>query len=375
MPQRVHRAARRWARREAAQRLERERRPRRRRARAAAGGGGRPRRLRRRAAGRRRARRAPPLHEIVACPFKGLASFEVDDAEVFFGRERLVAEMVARLAGAPLLGIVGPSGSGKSSALRGRPAARARNRTCCPAAAAGRSRCMRPGAHPLAALEQAVAQAAPEGRLVIAVDQFEELFTACRDEAERAAFADALVAAVRDPRRRALVLIALRADFYGRCASLPRAVAHARRQPRAGRADAPRRAAPRDRAARPARRPARRARARRRADRRRRGRARRAAAALDRAARAVAAPRRAPPAPRRLRARRRRPRRGRAAGRARLRAARPRAAPRRAQAILVRLAGRRRGRARSCAGGCRSPSSSARRARARCSPRSPTAGS
>jgi WD40 repeat protein len=56
---------------------------------------------------------------------------------------------------------------------------------------------------------------------VLAVDQFEELFTACGDEGERAAFAAALVAAVRDPRRRALVLIALRADFYGRCASYP----------------------------------------------------------------------------------------------------------------------------------------------------------
>ena len=80
---------------------------------------------------------------------------------------------------------------------------------------------LRPGEHPLRALEQAIAHAGPEGRLVIAVDQFEELFTACRDEAERAAFVDALVAAVRDPRRRALVLIAVRADFYGRCASFP----------------------------------------------------------------------------------------------------------------------------------------------------------
>ena len=80
---------------------------------------------------------------------------------------------------------------------------------------------LRPGAHPVAAFEQALAQATADVRLVIAVDQFEELFTACRDEAERAAFADALVAAVRDPRRRALVLIALRADFYGRCASYP----------------------------------------------------------------------------------------------------------------------------------------------------------
>ena len=48
------------------------------------------------------------------CPFKGLASFDLDDAEYYFGRERLVAELVARLVGAPLLGIVGPSGSGKS---------------------------------------------------------------------------------------------------------------------------------------------------------------------------------------------------------------------------------------------------------------------
>jgi hypothetical protein len=52
------------------------------------------------------------------CPYKGLATFDAADAEYFFGRERLVAELVARLAGAPLLAIVGPSGSGKSSVLR-----------------------------------------------------------------------------------------------------------------------------------------------------------------------------------------------------------------------------------------------------------------
>jgi len=41
------------------------------------------------------------------CPFKGLATFEFDDAGYFFGRERVVAELVARLVGARLLGIVG----------------------------------------------------------------------------------------------------------------------------------------------------------------------------------------------------------------------------------------------------------------------------
>jgi WD40 repeat protein/DNA-binding SARP family transcriptional activator len=219
VPQRVHRAARRWARHEAAQRLSAS-------ADRTAGD-----RARLRAAEDDLAasvvelqaadeRAGPPLHEIVACPFKGLASFEVDDAEVFFGRERLVAEMVARLAGAPLLGIVGPSGSGKSSVLKAGllPALQS---DVLPGSSGWAIALMRPGAHPLAALEQAVAHAGPEGRLVIAVDQFEELFTACRDESERVAFADALVAAVRDPRRRALVLIALRADFYGRCASFP----------------------------------------------------------------------------------------------------------------------------------------------------------
>ena len=146
--------------------------------------------------------------------------------------------MVARLAGAPLMGIVGPSGSGKSSALRA---------GLLPALAAGvlpgseswALALLRPGEHPLRALEQAIADAAPRGPLVIAVDQFEELFTACRDENERAAFVDALVAATRDARRRTLVLVAVRADFYGRCA-VPGAVAAAGRQPGAGRADAPR---------------------------------------------------------------------------------------------------------------------------------------
>src|SRR3954452_25203538 len=158
--------------------------------------------------------------EPVACPYKGLASFQIDDAEFFFGRERLVAEMVARLAGAPLMGIVGPSGSGKSSALRA---------GLLPALAAGvlpgsqswALVLLRPGAHPLRALESAIEQATAHGPLLIAVDQFEETFTACGDETERAAFLGALIAAAGDERRRARVLVAVRADFYGRCAAYP----------------------------------------------------------------------------------------------------------------------------------------------------------
>jgi WD40 repeat protein/DNA-binding SARP family transcriptional activator len=156
---------------------------------------------------------------IVACPFKGLASFDVEDADVFFGRERLVAEMVARLAGAPVLGIVGPSGSGKSSALRaGLLAALAGG--VLPGSEQWQLALLRPGEHPLRAVEEATDDPS-RGRLVLAVDQFEEIFTACRDEPERAAFVDALIAEACDLRHRALVLVAVRADFYGHCATYP----------------------------------------------------------------------------------------------------------------------------------------------------------
>ena len=164
------------------------------------------------------------------CPFKGLASFEQVDADYFFGRERLVAELVARLVGAGFLGIVGPSGSGKSSVLRA---------GLLPAIAGGvlpgsegwRRLLLRPGERPLEELRRVLGSGAKDplaealdslpanGRLLLAVDQLEEVFTACRSDAERAAFVDTLARATADPDARALVVAALRADFYGRFAS------------------------------------------------------------------------------------------------------------------------------------------------------------
>ncbi len=120
------------------------------------------------------------------CPFLGLASFDAAHADYFFGRERLVAELVARMVGSPLLALVGPSGAGKSSALRaGLLPALARGML--PGAEQRAQALMRPGAHPLAELERALPA---DADAVLAVDQFEELFTACRDERERAEFLD-----------------------------------------------------------------------------------------------------------------------------------------------------------------------------------------
>jgi WD40 repeat protein/DNA-binding SARP family transcriptional activator len=160
--------------------------------------------------------RGPP----VVCPFKGLACFDVDDAPYFFGRERLVAELVARLVGAPMLGIVGPSGSGKSSVLRS---------GLLPALASGvlpgsdewRQVVIRPGEHPMRAWREAVGDGSHDRRILVAVDQFEETFMSCRDERERAAFIVELARAAEPRGRSGVVVLAIRADYYGRCASYP----------------------------------------------------------------------------------------------------------------------------------------------------------
>jgi WD40 repeat protein/DNA-binding SARP family transcriptional activator/ABC-type Fe3+/spermidine/putrescine transport system ATPase subunit len=143
------------------------------------------------------------------CPFKGLAPFELADAEFFFGRERLVDELVGRLSETPLIAVVGPSGSGKSSLVRAGLSA----------ALDYESVPIRPGTQPVAQLAAALAGVAPGQRLVLVVDQFEELFAESVGENERRGFIDSLVEAAWDADRRVLVVIALRADFFGRLAA------------------------------------------------------------------------------------------------------------------------------------------------------------
>ncbi|WP_457033795.1 nSTAND1 domain-containing NTPase [Kitasatospora sp. P5_F3] len=183
------------------------------------------------------------------CPYPGMSAFGLEQSRWFFGRDALCARLVAGLddclreGGA--LAVVAASGAGKSSLLRaGLVADLARG------ALDGSRRwpclVLTPTAHPMAALtthlagltdtepadiareladspDQLAARLCTAlaerkaGRLVVVVDQAEELFTLVPDEQERRRFVDALdrLARAGGP---ALVVYGLRADFYGHCA-------------------------------------------------------------------------------------------------------------------------------------------------------------
>jgi WD40 repeat protein/DNA-binding SARP family transcriptional activator len=118
----------------------------------------------------------------VDCPYRGLLAYDVDDAEQYFGRDADVAACHDVLAREHVVAIVGPSGSGKSSLARAGIAAALRSE--------GRTvTVMTPGPHPMAALEQA---GGLRRRVVLVVDQLEEVVTLCEEETERTAFLDVL---------------------------------------------------------------------------------------------------------------------------------------------------------------------------------------
>ena len=144
-------------------------------------------------------------------PYKGLSAFQESDSGDFFGRSEVVSDLVELLADRKLVAVIGPSGSGKSSLVHAGliPAVRA-------GALDGSSNWvvadMFPGSYPLEELESALSRVAVEDpgalmdelenddrglsrvikrilpadtRLLLVIDQFEELFTLTQDEVAR----------------------------------------------------------------------------------------------------------------------------------------------------------------------------------------------
>ncbi|MCL7428275.1 hypothetical protein [Streptomyces sp. YS415] len=149
-----------------------------------------------------------------AGPYPGLARFGTGDQEHFHGRDDLIGELVRLTARTRVAAVVGASGCGKSSLLRAGlvPALRGRDDDR-PAVI----RLLTPGPRPARTHERLLTPHEGPGDTLLVVDQFEELFTLCADPGERDRFLARLLTA-RDPASRLRVVIAVRADFYGRCA-------------------------------------------------------------------------------------------------------------------------------------------------------------
>ncbi len=183
-------------------------------------------------------------------PFKGLEAFQQTDADFFFGRERLIEKSLQRLRqDRPFrfLGVVGASGSGKSSLVRAGVIPALREGKMLPGSEHWRIAMLTPSMNPVDALARRlapliedrdqdtieadlrsdaanvdvlIADAAGATRLLLVVDQFEEVFTRA-SQSERDLFLDMMYRIITSPQGQGIVLITMRADFFDHIGHYP----------------------------------------------------------------------------------------------------------------------------------------------------------
>jgi energy-coupling factor transporter ATP-binding protein EcfA2 len=185
------------------------------------------------------------------CPYRGLETFDEEHAEFFFGRERDIQRLLEKLKATRFVAVLGASGSGKSSltraglipALKQGALPQSANWTIC---------VLTPGSRPLTTLAAHLLHLCPAqqtmqstvdhlvedqrtlylavalslvnkktNRIVLVIDQFEEVFTLCSDEQERAQFLANLLYASSVPEGQCMVVVTMRADFLPKCAGFP----------------------------------------------------------------------------------------------------------------------------------------------------------
>jgi len=196
---------------------------------------------------------AVALDDNLACPYRGLFHFGPDDAEFFFGREVFVTELVQAVQTRAFVPVLGASGSGKSSVVLAglvphlqqaghwqfthfRPGddpfhalalalvplyQPEQDATDLIAQARKLTHYLRDGEVLLADVIATIQQHYPRDRVLLIADQFEELYTLCRDEGIRRRFLDCLLASLSAAQAASpLVLVAtMRADFLGNALS------------------------------------------------------------------------------------------------------------------------------------------------------------
>jgi energy-coupling factor transporter ATP-binding protein EcfA2 len=197
-------------------------------------------------------------------PFPGLRSFEPEEEHLFFGRERQIDELLARLRRTRFLAVVGTSGSGKSSLVRSGLIPALHGGFMTKAGSSWRVAVFRPGDDPIGNLAAALgtpqvlgcdpeiadlhrtlidttlhrsarglaesvrlARIPERDNVLLLVDQFEELFRFKRNprikdsQEEAVAFVRLLLEAARQTEVPVYVVLTMRSDFIGSCTELP----------------------------------------------------------------------------------------------------------------------------------------------------------
>lgn len=203
--------------------------------------------------------------KVAANPFPGLRPFQIDESHLFFGREGQSDEVLLKLSKSRFVGVIGPSGSGKSSFIYCGVLPILYGGFLTDASPNWEVVVTRPGAGPIDNLAEALIKNNPEYisadpeekrikrtifstllrssslglveavqqarrsediNYLILVDQFEELFrfkdsTDPNSVNESLAFINLLMEAVNYPDSPIYVAITMRSDFIGECAQFP----------------------------------------------------------------------------------------------------------------------------------------------------------
>jgi WD40 repeat protein len=185
------------------------------------------------------------------CPYKGLAYFDCNDEDpkYFFGRTTLSDQLLEKIRQGNFLAVLGASGSGKSSVVRAGLLYQLKLGQRLSGSTQWAVKILRPGKYPLQSLARAfvdshlseidqakqaakaeelleagavglghIVQAFNAERVVLVVDQFEEVFTLCKDQTERQRFFECLLNTAENLGKKFTVVLTIRADFYGKCA-------------------------------------------------------------------------------------------------------------------------------------------------------------
>ncbi|MCL1464728.1 caspase family protein [Argonema galeatum] len=155
-------------------------------------------------------------------PYRGLYPFELEQEKYFCGREQAIRALLDRLSSNRFMAVIGPSGCGKSSLVKAGLLPHLK-RDRLPGSSQWGIETFTPGKYPLGKLIEILDRQHRENQpFVLFIDQMEEIFTLCEDDAERQSLISLMADEATKSDRITRVIVAIRTDFLDRCAAYPK---------------------------------------------------------------------------------------------------------------------------------------------------------